>query len=146
MKRILFFTAIIIALFFVACSKNQNAELKDEASAPLQNSEITNAGEPSQKNPSQTIPIPDKLPVSADSIVQISKSQQQVAFDWDKSEDIAPPEPPQTPQVEEKTEEPLADLDTWLNMPQPEEEKPSQDEPRKHTKATVPWRNSIDKI
>lgn len=84
MKRILFFTAIIIALFFVACSKNQNAELKDEASAPLQNSEITNAGEPSQKNPSQTIPVPDKLPVSADSIVQISKSQQQVAFDWDK--------------------------------------------------------------
>ena len=69
-----------------------------------------------------------------------------VAFDWDKSEDIAPPEPLQTPQVEEKTEEPLADLDTWLNMPQPEEEKPSQDEPRKHTKATVPWRNSIDKF
>ena len=84
MKRILFLSAIIVTLFFVACSQNEKATLKDEAQAPLQDSEITNAGESSQNSPSQTIPVPDKLPVSTDSIVLNNKNQQQVAFDWDK--------------------------------------------------------------
>lgn len=84
MKRIFLFSAFIIALFFVACSQNEKEIIKDEARAPLQDSEINVGGEPSQNNPSQTIPVPDKLPLSADSVALSSKSPQQIAFDWDK--------------------------------------------------------------